>query len=214
MENQTKFWLPLNSITEQLFYTNDDGDNKNQRVVISAPTEHPVVWQISKIESAEPVGVQKITLAQDRWNPKTDYIDKSDSTDIYAMYADYYSSSATPLTGEPSGLSRSYALTTRTNDIRVGGSYKKLSFRVYDKDGVDITDSDSTEYTISSWLVTMDGTDITDSDLISIINPDGETLKVKFLGGREYLTKTITVECVVNNDPAISASIELEITAL
>ena len=52
----------MNSITENIWYT--DEEDKNMRMIVGAPTDHPVVWKVSKVENAEPLGVQKLTLYQ------------------------------------------------------------------------------------------------------------------------------------------------------
>ena len=80
-ENQSKFWLPWNSISNEIFY--------NQRVILSMPMDIPICWQISKVENTTPKGVVQLTLYQEPFNPKTDYIDKSDPNH-WRMYADYY----------------------------------------------------------------------------------------------------------------------------
>ncbi len=45
-DNQDKIWFPLNQITEKFWY-NDDV-SKTMRLIISAPTEHPLVWSVTK----------------------------------------------------------------------------------------------------------------------------------------------------------------------
>lgn len=59
-DNQDKIWLPMNSITEKFWYTSED--SKNMRVVVSALTEHPTVWTVTKVENSMPFGIQKLTI--------------------------------------------------------------------------------------------------------------------------------------------------------
>ena len=49
------------------------------RLIISAPTEHPLVWSITKIENTKPVGIQKLTIYQDFWDEHRDYIERDEN---------------------------------------------------------------------------------------------------------------------------------------
>ena len=66
--------MPLNKFTEKFWYNDDT--NKTMRLVISAPTEHPIVWSVTKIENTKPFGLQKLTIYQNFWNEHTDYIER------------------------------------------------------------------------------------------------------------------------------------------
>ena len=66
--------MPLNKYTEKFWY-NDDL-NRTMRLVVSAPTEHPTVWKVTKIENTKPMGIQKLTLYQNFWDDHKDYIEK------------------------------------------------------------------------------------------------------------------------------------------
>lgn len=86
--------MPLNPITENLWYTKED--NKNMRMVISANTKHPIVWTLTKLENASPLGIQTLTFYQNYWNEHTDYIEKDSDGNIVGMWADYFSSEIIP----------------------------------------------------------------------------------------------------------------------
>ena len=42
------------------------------RLVVSAPTKNVLIWSVTKIENAQPIGIQKLTLYQTQWNEHTD----------------------------------------------------------------------------------------------------------------------------------------------
>ncbi len=89
LDNVDIIWLPMNSLTEYLYYTVEDGKNtRNMRLIVSAPIKHPNVWKISKVENHIPFGLQRLTLKQDAFNSKTDYVNLTTKE----MYANYYSS--------------------------------------------------------------------------------------------------------------------------
>ena len=89
-DNQDKIWLPMNSITEKFWYTSED--SKNMRVVVSALTEHPTVWTVTKVENSMPFGIQKLTIYTAFWNEHTDYV----NLETGEMYANYFDSEIAP----------------------------------------------------------------------------------------------------------------------
>ena len=89
-DNQTKLWFSMNSITEKFWYSDDN--DKNMRLIVSAPIKEPVTWRITKCENAQPLGIQKLTLYQDRFNEHTDYV----NLETGEMYANYFDSEIAP----------------------------------------------------------------------------------------------------------------------
>lgn len=212
MENQDKCWMPLNSITEKIWYTTES--NSNMRVLVGAVTEHPLAWIISKVENVKPAGIQKLTFYQSEFNPHTDYV----NLETGEMYADYYTSSIEPTNptnpSEPTPIptSNSAKITASTSTIKIGGSYKTLSVSVIDENGVDITDNYSDADV--KWTCSIDGIDYTDnSDVITWLN--GNTFnkqKIKFCNDRSYLQKILEVKCTVTkNEEVIETAMQFEL---
>lgn len=57
VENQNKFWMPTTPYTQTLNY--------GQRVLINdAGREVPLAWRVSKVEDVQPIGITKLTFAQ------------------------------------------------------------------------------------------------------------------------------------------------------
>ena len=92
-DNQFKLWAGLNPITESFWYNSDD--TKTMRLVVSAPTKNVLIWSVTKIENAQPIGLQKLTLYQTSWNEHTDGY-AYDEYGNYVPYADYYDSNIEP----------------------------------------------------------------------------------------------------------------------
>ena len=188
MEMQSKFWLPWNSISNEIFY--------NQRIILSMPMEIPLTWQISKIENTTPRGVVMITIYQDTFNPKTDYIDKSEPTH-WRMYADYYKFPAEPETDEsqsqveepPKG---SGTVTSTTALFKIGGTWKTLTANFYNEDGEEIVPDSY------AWAFRMgDGTDAT--FLVETKeSTSNNKIKVKFLGDESYVGKQLIATCLAS----------------
>lgn len=206
-ENQCNIWLPLNRITEQMGYINYNGDRTNQRVIVSALADNPNTWKISKVENTHPFGIQKLTISLDRFNPGSDYIERDINGNIKAMWADYFSSSVEPGTeNSTSSHSDIYCKITASNQsIKVGGSYRLLTAKFYNK-GLDITDNPPSPPI--KWRCSIENEDV--SELIDwSLQSDFNKIKIRFPNDRTYLNKILTVCCTAGD---IVGEIQLEIT--
>ena len=211
-ENQDKVWLPLNPITEKIWYTNES--SKNMRVLVSSFTDNAIAWQISKVENAQPLGVQKLTLYQDFFDQHRDYIEKDENGNIIGMWASYFDSEiaptdpSTPTTPPSSTTAR---ISASTSTIKVGGSYKNLTVNLFNDSNEDIT----TKYADATftWTCSIDDEDWTDK----VTWRDGAEYnqkKVKFPNNDSVLGKILSVKCeiVKDNLPIESEILPLELT--
>ena len=99
------------------------------RVLVSAFTDNPVAWKISKVETANNLGLQMLTLYQDFFDQNKDYIEKDSNGNIIGLWADYYDSNIEPTdpdTPSPTPSNTYGKITASTSTIKVGGSYKTL----------------------------------------------------------------------------------------
>lgn len=197
----------MNAITERLFYVNQYGDNKKMRVLVSALTKNPIAWSISKVENAEPLGIQKLTLNQDSFNSKTDYV----NIEQKEMFADYYSSNIEPdIVDNPNSDNPDNTLTNllsckiyaSTNYIKVGGSYKLLTAKFYNHQNEEVTQDFLNLINIENWKCFVDGKDIShDSSLITWLDQkENNKIKIKFNNNRSYLNKILTIQCITRKD--------------
>ena len=202
-ENQNKLILPLNTITEKIWYTNEN--SKNMRVLVSAFTENPVAWIISKVETANNLGLQMLTFYQDFFDQNKDYIEKDSNGNIIGLWADYFDSNIEPTdpdTPSPTPSNTYGKITASTSTIKVGGSYKTLTLKLYSTDGNEITDSYSS-YSPDDfkWTCSItDGNKTTDlTDEVSWYKgKEFNQKKIKFPDNRDYLGKVLDVKCVVD----------------
>ena len=86
--------------------------------------------------------------------------------------------------------------------IRVGGSYKSLTVKYYNREGTEITsdvivNKTREDYAWSAWC---DGVDLTNNtSLIKWLNgSEVNQEKIKFLDDRSYIGKTLTVKCTTD----------------
>lgn len=211
-ENQDKVWLPLNPITEKIWYTNES--SKNMRVLVSSFTDNAIAWQISKVENAQPLGVQKLTLYQDFFDQHRDYIEKDSDGNIIGMWASYFDSEIAPTdpsnpTTPPSSITARISASTST--IKVGGSYKNLTVNLFNDSNEDIT----TEYADATftWTCSIDNEDWTDK-VTWRAGAEYNQKKVKFPSGNSVIGKILSVKCkiVKDNLPIESEILQLELT--
>ena len=196
-ENQKKCWLPMNVITEKIWYTSSN--NQNMRVLVSAFTDKPIAWNISKVENTNEFGIQMLTLYQDFFNQHVDFIEKDKDGNIIGLWADYYDSDIIPLehTNESNTLKIIGKINASSSIIKVGGSYKTLTLKIYDTIGTEITDYYSNA--LFNWYCYVDEINITNEQSL-ITWRSGEEFnkqKIKFSNNRSYLDKILEVKCEV-----------------
>lgn len=210
--------MPLNPITERVFYVNDA--NQNQRLIISAMTENPRTWRVSKCEDMlmGDFGLMRLTFVQEAFNNSTDFVDYNatnpdGSKDVYAMYASYYESYVTPeedTNVEP--VSNACVLSASTSTIKAGGSYKTITASFYDNSGVDITDTYLSELSMDNWTFYIDDVEVEKGDLITVLEQTATNkIKVRFANNMDYLTKVLVVKVTIGD---IIGKLSLEITNL
>lgn len=208
-DNQTKLWFSMNSITEKFWYSDDD--DKNMRLIVSAPIKQPVTWRITKCENAQPLGIQKLTLYQDRFNEHTDYV----NLETGEMYANYFDSEIAPTepstpTTPPSSITARISASTST--IKVGGSYKNLTVNLFNDSNEDITD----EYADATftWTCDIDNEYWTDK-VIWRVGTEYNQKKVKFPSDTSVIGKILMVKCTIEKDGTTieSETISLELVS-
>ena len=209
-DNQDKILLPMNSITEKFWYTSED--SKNMRVVVSALTEHPTVWTVTKVENSMPFGIQKLTIYTAFWNEHTDYV----NLETGEMYADYFDSEIVPTDPDtkptPSPVTNILAtITSSASTIKVGCSYRTLNIKLSNDSGEDVTDTFGDSKSNFEWHFEIDNEEYKD-----IIRNDISfcQMKIKFPDDYDYVGKILTVYCTITNETITieSNKLQLEIT--
>lgn len=190
IEDQQKFIAPMNRLTENIWY--------NKRFLIDNKVDQDEcrAWRTTKVNRINFNGLVMVTLAQDHFNKNTDMIEKDEDGNTVALWADVYSEPVTPedynpLPVEPSG---DYGVVTYNgkNEIKVGGSYKKLEINFFDKDGQPI------EYKAGTWSFTI-GNEIVEP-IISTVGLDENQIKIKLPNDGLYINKILTITFTVTED--------------
>lgn len=199
LDNVDKAYLPLNDITENINYV--DENSTNQRMIISAKTKHPLAWKLTKLENTKPIGLLQLTFSQTSFDQNNDYIEKDEDGNIIGMWADFYKSTTPtdPDISSPTPSTIYGKITASTSTIKVGGSYKTLTLKLYDADDNEVTDNYSSA--TFNWTCYIKGNETDDlSDKVvwlsgSLFNQK----KIKFPDDRSYLDKVLVIKCVVDD---------------
>lgn len=132
---------------------------------------------------------------------------------MVAWWADWKESEVEPVPGIPvpdedQPTSSSTVTSTITcsgkPQFKIGGSAKTFTVTYYNEDNEVVED-----YPVGDWTFFIDG-DPVDTELLTLI-PDGNKVKVKFLGDDSYIGKILTV---TNTSKDAVASLQIEIIAL
>lgn len=136
------------------------------------------------------------TLAQDKFNPNADYLDE----DGY-WWADYFDASTGQPTSEdapePIDNVHGVIVCSGSQNIKVGGSYKKFTITYYDGE-IPIEPRQGT------WHFFINGES---ADSLVTTKTESNKIKVKFIGASSYIGKELIVRFV----PDIGDAIELTI---
>lgn len=201
-ENQKIVWVPFNDITETLFY--------DQRLAIGEAREEPITWMLSKVEDTNVRGIARYTFKQDKWNGKTDYIEKDEDGNIIGIWCDYYVNGdvvPTPIDEKPAHRIHSAITCSGLKpDIKAGGHYKKFTVTFYDEDEV-------IQHRTGHWTFTIDGIDV--SSKITTLDSSGSTdvainqVKAKLEADNNLIGKILVVGFESND--GIKSEMEINI---
>lgn len=206
--NVERALLPLNPITETIYYI-DDNPKQNLRMIVSAKVKRPNVWRVTKLENTKPRGLLSVTFEQTAFNSDTDYIERDATGNIIGMWADYYLSNIEPVEPDLVPSSNvSCVLSASTNTLKVGGSYRLLTAIFQDENGNNVT-SQYIDKII--WKCFINDVEFTDNPDITWLNQtDKNKIKVKLANNKNHLGNVITIFCEADD---IVGKLSLEITA-
>ena len=178
------------------------------RVLVSSFTDNAIAWKISKVENAQPLGIQKLTLYQDFFDQHRDYIEKDSDGNIIGMWASYFDSEIAPTdpstpTTPPSSITSRISASTST--IKVGCSYKNLTVNLFNDSNEDVT----TEYADATftWTCSIDDEDWTDK-VTWRSGTEYNQKKVKFPNDNSVIGEILSVKCeIVKDDLLIESEI-------
>jgi len=205
VEDQQKAIVPLNRDTEQIYY--------NLRMLIdTAVLSEPRAWHVSKVNRLSSNGLIQLTFAQDQYDQHTDYLetetDELGRERVIAMWANYYDypdiHDAEPSKQSDINIYGEISCSGVSSILKVGGGYKTLSIQFYKED-------EAVPYITGVWSYEIDGVDVS-SMIAEKTTLEDNQIKIKFIGGEEYIDKNLTVKHTTENN--IETSIVLGIESL
>lgn len=195
-EDQTKFILPLNRLSEQIV--------RDQRMIVDTnvdyPNVYPATWEVTKVHRLAPNGVTRITLAEDRFDQFKDYPDYDENGNIVGFYADYYSSTIPPMP-EPKPqiikpqIHGEITWSGLKPEIKLGGSYKTFTVNFYN------TKNELVDLPDGIWKLEIDDFEVPEDDYTVLNSIESTSLssnqiKIKFANNRDYLGKIMKLSYV------------------
>lgn len=195
VENQKQIWLPTNNISDTLDY--DD------RIIISSRRKVPLCWSVSKIENTYPLGVNKYTVGQSKFDVKKDILPDPYETvfEMYAFNQTQELDNTIPSSTTEDWSSISYS---GSGNIYIGGNGILLSVKFFDKNGVEINNRYITS--INDWTFSINNINLTDNEISvePISSGDYSSITIKFIGDEDYMNKTLS--CSVCDDESLCPS--------
>ena len=178
----------MNSLSEHIFY--------NLRMLIDNKIDvksgdEPRAWKVSKVNRINSNGTLLVTLAQDKFNAHTDYIeyeDESNPSTIIGMWADYYSVDGTTPSDDtpPEENIHSVISFVGKSTLKAGGGYKKFTVTFYDGEM-------PIDFKLGQWAFFINGVDASSLLETDTTDVDVNQIKVRFIGSEEYVGKTLQV---------------------
>lgn len=178
--------LPTNSDSLTIEY--------NKRFIISDERRYPpLVYQVSKIEDTQPVGLTTFKFTQETFNPS------ADSAEL--MICDYYSSPIEPEAPDIETELKSTATITYSGTkptIKVGGSAKTFTPAFSDE-----------TVTVSKWTISDENGDISGDTENYTIEYDGDKLRLKVAQNYYLIGKVLIVQLIGVDGSTAEVSIEI-----
>lgn len=125
VDNVTSVIVPTNSDTITIGY--------NKRFIISDPKRYPpLVYQVSKIEDTQPIGLTTLKFTQETFDPTHDNAE--------LMICNYYDTEITPVESitKPAPLTFNITYNGKNPAVKVGGSAKTFTAQLPEDDNSDI----------------------------------------------------------------------------
>ena len=186
VDNVTSAIVPTNFDTVTIGY--------NKRFIISDERRYPpLVYQVSKIEDTQPIGLTTFKFTQETFDPA------HDSAEL--MLANYYDSPIEPEPINPNIITTGTATITysgTTPTVKVGGSFKVFTPAFSDE-----------TVTVAKWSISDENGDIGVDTENYTIAYDGDKLKLKVALNYNLIGKVLIVQLLGSDNSIAELSVEV-----
>ena len=185
----------VDNVTSSIMPTNSDSltIGYNKRFIISDEKRYPpIVYQVSKIEDTQPIGLTTFKFTQETFDPIRDNAE--------LMICNYYDSPIEPEAPNIEDELKSTATITYNGTkptIKVGGSYKTFTPAFSDE-----------TVTVSKWTISDENGDIR-SNTNYIVERDGDLLKLKVAMNYNLIGTVLIVQLFGSDGSAAELSVEV-----
>ena len=185
VDNVTSAIMPSNSDSLTIGY--------NKRFIISDERRYPpIVYQVSKIEDTQPIGLTTFKFTQETFDPTHDNAE--------LMICNYYDSQIEPEVPNIEDKLKGMAAITYNGTkptVKVGGSYKIFTPAFSDE-----------TVTVSKWTISDDNGDISGNTNYTV-ERDGDLLKLKVALNYNLIGKVLIVQVVGSDGSRAELSVEV-----
>lgn len=185
VDNVTAAIMPTNSDTVKIGY--------NQRFIISDPKRYPpIVYQVSKCEDTQPIGLTTFKFTQETFDPSHDNAE--------LMICNYYDSLIEPgVSNIEEELTSTATITFNGTKptVKVGGSWKIFTPAFSDE-----------TVTVDKWTISNKNGDISGNPNYTI-ERDGEKLKLKVGLNYELIGEVLIVQLLGSDGSTAELSVEV-----
>ena len=183
VDNVTSCILPTNSDSLTIGY--------NKRFIISDENRYPpLVYQVSKIEDTQPIGLTTFKFTQETFNPSVD------SAEL--MICDYYSSNVEPTINEIITGNATITYNGTKPTVKIGGSYKIFT-PTFSNESV----------TVDKWIISDEKGDILTDTQNYTIEYDGDKLKLKVALNYNLIGTVLIVQLFGSDGSTANLSVEV-----
>lgn len=183
VDNVTSCILPTNSDSLTIGY--------NKRFIISDEKRYPpLVYQVSKIEDTQPIGLTTFKFTQETFNPSVD------SAEL--MICDYYSSNVEPTINEIITGNATITYNGTKPTVKIGGSYKIFT-PTFSNESV----------TVDKWIISDEKGDILTDTQNYTIEYDGDKLKLKVALNYNLIGTVLIVQLFGSDGSTANISVEV-----
>jgi hypothetical protein len=185
VDNVSSAILPTNSDSLTIGY--------NKRLIISDERRYPpIVYQVSKIEDTQPLGLTTFKFTQETFDPTHDNAE--------LMICNYYDSPIEPEPINPDVITTGTAAITYSGTkptVKVGGSFKVFTPAFSDETA-----------TVAKWTISDENGDI-NGDTNYIIERDGDKLKLKVALNYNLIGKVLIIQLIGSDNSVAELSVEV-----
>lgn len=133
-------------------------------------------------------GIARYTFKQAQWDEHTDYIERDEDNNVLGIWCNWFDNNLEPEAPSPApeNIYSTITYSGTKPEIKINGSYKKLTVTFYKND-------EPIMYQHGDWKFTIDNLDVSNFIKIDSSNLGENQIKIKFCADDTYIGKVLNV---------------------